>query len=49
MTIALLGTGLLGSAIGQLLHTSTAAGLDPLDYCALHALTAGRAAAAEPG
>ena len=32
-----------------LLQGATAAGLDPLDYCALHELTAGRAAAAEPG
>ncbi|MFM7651660.1 MAG: NAD(P)-dependent oxidoreductase [Vulcanococcus sp.] len=33
----------------QLLAGATAAGLDGLDYCALHALTAGRAAAATPG
>ena len=33
----------------QLLAGATAAGLDELDYCALHALTAGRAAAAGPG
>jgi 3-hydroxyisobutyrate dehydrogenase len=32
-----------------LLQGATTAGLDPLDYCALHELTAGRAAAAEPG
>jgi len=31
-----------------LLEGATAAGLDPLDYCALHELTAGRAAAATP-
>ena len=41
------GSGLQG--LLQLLQTSTAAGLDALDYCALHALTAGRTAAAEPG
>jgi len=33
----------------QLLERSTAAGLDQLDYCALHALTAGRTTAAEQG
>lgn len=38
--------GLDGLAV--LLERATAAGLDPLDYCALHALTAGRKAAAEP-
>ena len=32
----------------QLLAGATPAGLDGLDYCALHALTAGRAAAAAP-
>ena len=32
----------------QLLAGASAAGLDALDYCALHALTAGRAAAAAP-
>ena len=32
----------------QLLAGATPAGLDELDYCALHALTAGRAAAAAP-
>jgi 3-hydroxyisobutyrate dehydrogenase len=32
-----------------LLEGATAAGLDPLDYCALHELTAGREAAATPG
>ena len=32
----------------QLLAAATPAGLDGLDYCALHALTAGRATAAEP-
>ncbi|MFZ9900048.1 MAG: NAD(P)-dependent oxidoreductase [Vulcanococcus sp.] len=31
----------------SLLQKATPAGLDPLDYCALHALTAGRTAAAE--
>lgn len=41
------GKGLQG--LLQLLQTSTAAGLDALDYCALHALTAGRTAAAGPG
>jgi 3-hydroxyisobutyrate dehydrogenase len=30
-----------------LLQNATPAGLDPLDYCALHALTAGHRAAAE--
>ena len=38
--------GLDGLAV--LLERATAAGLDPLDYCALHALTAGRTAVAEP-
>ena len=33
----------------QLLAAANPAGLDDLDYCALHALTAGRAAAAKPG
>ena len=33
----------------ELLQRSTVAGLDNLDYCALHALTAGRATAAKPG
>jgi 3-hydroxyisobutyrate dehydrogenase len=33
----------------QLLAAATPAGLDGLDYCALHALTAGHAAAAGPG
>jgi 3-hydroxyisobutyrate dehydrogenase len=33
----------------QLLERSTAAQLDGLDYCALHALTAGQTAAATPG
>lgn len=40
------GEGLLG--LLKLLQGATAAGLDAQDYCALHALTAGRAAAAEP-
>jgi len=31
----------------ELLKNATPAGLDPLDYCALHALTAGHTAAAE--
>lgn len=39
------GEGLLG--LLKLLQGATAAGLDAQDYCALHALTAGRAAAAE--
>jgi len=34
--------------LAALLERATAAGLDPLDYCALHALTAGRTAAATP-
>ncbi|MEY3769036.1 MAG: hypothetical protein RLZZ11_2106 [Cyanobacteriota bacterium] len=38
--------GLIGLA--QLLERSEAAGLDELDYCALHALTAGQTAAAAP-
>jgi len=40
------GEGLLG--LLKLLQEATAAGLDAQDYCALHALTAGRAAAAGP-
>ena len=43
-----LETGGLGGLL-QLLEGSRAAGLDGLDYCALHALTAGRAGAATPG
>jgi 3-hydroxyisobutyrate dehydrogenase len=39
-------SGLEGLA--QLLDQATAAGLDSLDYCALHALTAGPGTAAEP-
>lgn len=39
-------SGLVG--LQELLRGATAAGLDGLDYCALHALTAGRAAAATP-
>ena len=39
--------GLLG--LVQLLERSTAADLDDLDYCALHALTAGQTTAAAPG
>lgn len=37
------------SGLATLLERSSAAGLDELDYCALHELTAGRTAAAEPG
>ncbi len=37
------------SGLLQLLQRSTAAGLDGLDYCALHALTAGHVTAAKPG
>jgi 3-hydroxyisobutyrate dehydrogenase len=40
------GSGLAG--LLELLQAATAAGLDELDYSALHALTAGRAATAEP-
>jgi 3-hydroxyisobutyrate dehydrogenase len=43
--------GLDASGLGgllTLLQGATAAGLDGLDYCALHELTAGRAAAAAP-
>jgi len=40
------GEGLTG--LLTLLQRATAAGLDADDYCALHALTAGRATAAEP-
>ena len=36
------------SGLASLLERSTAAGLDPLDYCALHVLTAGRTTAAAP-
>jgi 3-hydroxyisobutyrate dehydrogenase len=36
------------SGLAALLERSSAAGLDGLDYCALHQLTAGRTAAAGP-
>jgi 3-hydroxyisobutyrate dehydrogenase len=36
------------SGLAALLQRSSAAGLDGLDYCALHQLTAGRTAAATP-